>query len=151
VIYVTVGTDTHDFSRLLKAMDDIARFKTVVIQTGHSTYQPRHAQWFHFAPTEKITTLFKEADIIVTHAGAGSIMRSLMVGKVPIVVPRLKKFKEHINNHQLDLAHSLGKRKQVVVVLNTDDLSKNIKKRRHKKQTSNPLLKKLEHYLEGLK
>jgi len=124
MIYVTVGTDTHDFSRLVRKMDDIALRKDVVMQIGNTRYKPKHARWFHFEKNHVIDSLYKKAEVIVTHAGAGSIIRSLERGKVPVVVPRLQEWGEHINNHQLDLARGMEKKGMVILVEDVGKLEK---------------------------
>ena len=51
--------------------------------------------------------LYQKADLIVTHAGAGSILQGVKSQKKIIAVPRLKKYQEHVNDHQLELANKL--------------------------------------------
>lgn len=147
MIFVTVGTDTHDFSRLVQAMDEIARTRKVVIQTGHTRYRPRHAAWFAFEDEAAIEDLYRKADVIVTHAGAGSIIRSLSSGKVPVVVPRLRERGEHINDHQLDLARGLGSRGAVVAVEDVSALEKALTARKARPRPGSILLGQLEEYV----
>jgi len=128
MIFVTVGTDEHDFSRLVKKMDELPGKN--VMQIGHTKYEPKKAEWFRFEKNSVIEGLYKKADIIVTHGGAGSIIRSLKGGKVPIVVPRLKKHGEHLNDHQLDLARGLEGKGRVVLVEDVELLGKMIKRRK---------------------
>jgi len=149
MIYVTVGTDNHDFSRLIEAMDELNTKEKVVIQLGNTTYRPKNKEWFTFESNERIEELYIKSDVIITHAGAGSIIRSLKNGKVPIVVPRLKKYGEHINNHQMDIASALAKRGKIVVVENVGDLEKEIKKRKRDFVEDHSLVKKIKKYLEA--
>lgn len=150
MIYVTVGTDVHDFSRLVKEMDKIALRRKVVMQIGNTVYEPRNAEWFRFETNQRIDELYQKADVIVTHAGAGSIIRSLKNGKVPIVVPRLKKYGEHVNDHQLDLARFLGKRGKVIPIARIEDLKGRIKKRYLPLKKDSSLAVRLAAYLEGI-
>ncbi len=124
MIFVTVGTDTHDFSRLVKQADELASIvdDQVVIQIGQSTYEPLNAKWFRFTDAETIENHYRTADVIVTHAGAGSIINALKNGKTPIVVPRLKSFGEHVNDHQLDLARTLSTHGKVVMLTDVSEL-----------------------------
>jgi len=132
MIYVTVGTDTHDFSRLVREMDGIACRRKVVMQIGYTRYEPAHAAWFRFEKNRVIDSLYKKADAVVTHAGAGSIIRSLTSGKIPLVVPRLRRFGEHINDHQLDLARGLAQRGKVVLIEDVSRLEHAIGAKRKK-------------------
>lgn len=128
MIFVTVGTDNHDFSRLVKKADEIAKKRKykIVAQTGNTKYMPKNMEFFRFTSPEKLDYYYKKSETIITHGGAGSIINSLKHGKVPIVVPRLKKFNEHINDHQMELAIALQKRGKVVAVSNVQNLEKAI-------------------------
>lgn len=148
MIYVTVGTDTHDFSRLVRKMDEISLKREVIIQIGHTQYIPQHATWFRFEKNDAVDRLFKKADVIVTHAGAGSIIRCLTNGKIPVVVPRLRQFKEHVNDHQLDLARGLARRGKIILVEDVEDLENAIKVRRKKADRHNTeMIRNFEKYL----
>ncbi|MBI4021196.1 MAG: beta-1,4-galactosyltransferase [Candidatus Aenigmarchaeota archaeon] len=146
MIFVSVGTDTHDFSRLLRRMDEVARTKEVVMQIGHSHYRPRHARWFAFETNAAIDRLYSRADVIVTHAGAGSIISALVYGKVPLVVPRLQRFGEHVNDHQLDVARFLDRKGMVKLVADLDRLPTMTAR---KYRPDRRLARRLDAYLEG--
>ncbi|MBI4020148.1 MAG: beta-1,4-galactosyltransferase [Candidatus Aenigmarchaeota archaeon] len=124
MIFVTVGTDQHDFSRLIREMDKISSSVPgqVIAQIGYTKYTPRGMGWFRFADYSTIDGLYGRAGIVITHAGAGSIINSLRHGNKTIVVPRRKMFGEHVNDHQVDLARHLGQRKAVTVVYDIADL-----------------------------
>ncbi|NCS71563.1 MAG: beta-1,4-galactosyltransferase, partial [Candidatus Aenigmarchaeota archaeon] len=81
MIFVTVGTDTHQFDRLIKAMDDLVKKKAtkekVVAQIGNSTYEPKNFEYFRFKPYEEVEELTKKSNFVISHAGAGSIMLAL--------------------------------------------------------------------------
>lgn len=112
MIYVTVGTHHQDFSRLIRAMDDIAREtrEHTIIQIGMSTYSPQHCESFEFIPRESALDHCRQARLIVTHAGIGSVIDALSAHKPLIVVPRLKRYREHNSDHQLDLANAVERR-----------------------------------------
>ncbi|MFQ6137007.1 MAG: PssE/Cps14G family polysaccharide biosynthesis glycosyltransferase [Candidatus Hydrothermarchaeales archaeon] len=128
MIFATVGTHNQDFTRLVKKADEIAGKidERVVIQTGHTRYEPKNAEHFDFGSRKTLQRFNEEARIIVTHGGAGSIIFALRFHKPTIVVPRLKKFGEHINDHQLELTRELEERGKVVGVYDMDDLEKKI-------------------------
>ncbi|MBI4181502.1 MAG: beta-1,4-galactosyltransferase [Candidatus Aenigmarchaeota archaeon] len=147
MIFVTVGTDTHDFSRLLEAADAAARGRGTVMQTGHSRYQPRHARSFPFASNAEIALLYRKAKVIVTHAGAGSIIAALAEGKVPVVVPRRKALGEHVDDHQLDLARFLAAKGKVVLVEDVAALAGALKARSRRLRRDPRLVRALDRYL----
>lgn len=124
MIYVTVGTMFLDFPRLIKKMDAIAGStdERVLIQTGMGKTLVEHAESFAFKPREEILQLQAEARVIITHAGIGSVLDALSVRRPLLVVPRLKRHKEHINDHQLDLAQAVERRGWGRMILDVDEL-----------------------------
>ncbi len=70
--------------------------------------------------------LNKEARIIITHGGAGSIIFALQFRKPTIVVPRLKRYGEHINDHQLELTKKLEVGGKLLGVYDIENLEKKI-------------------------
>jgi UDP-N-acetylglucosamine transferase subunit ALG13 len=124
LIFVTVGTHNQGFERLVKKIDEIAGEleEEVVIQRGHTSYEPMHARFFDFAPREEMGEWVDKARLIVTHGGAGSIVFALSKRKPVVVVPRLKKYGEHVNDHQIELARALEKEGRVKAVLDVDEL-----------------------------
>ena len=65
----------------------------------------------------------QEADLVVSHAGVGSIMCALQAGHVPIVFPRLERYSETVDDHQAELASALAKRGTVLVATTPEELS----------------------------
>ncbi len=112
MIYVTLGTMFLDFERLVRKMDAIAE-KTgerVVVQLGLSTTIPQHCEHFDFKSHEEVLEIQQEARLLVGHAGIGVTLDALRVRRPFILVPRLKKFNEHLNDHQVDIAEAVARR-----------------------------------------
>ena len=124
MIFVTVGQHSEGFPRLIKGMDEIAGRiqEKVVMQIGSTTYLPRNAHWFRFADYEEMKHLNKAARIVVTHAGAGSIITALQAETTVVVVPRLSRYGEHIDDHQLELARALSTEGRVTAVSEVEEL-----------------------------
>lgn len=112
MIFVTVGTHEQQFNRLVEYMDRWAgeHEEKVVIQTGYSTYEPKHAEWSKLYPYQKMIELVNQARIVITHGGPSSFIMPLQVGKTPIVVPRQYKYNEHVNDHQVRFSKEVEKR-----------------------------------------
>jgi exopolysaccharide biosynthesis glucuronosyltransferase PssE len=112
MIYGTVGTMHKDFARFIRAVDDFAQEadEKVIIQTGLDSTVPQHADHFDFRSRDEVLELQRNARVIVTHAGIGSVIDALQCGKTLIVVPRLRRHGEHNNDHQLDLARAVERR-----------------------------------------
>ncbi|MCX8179205.1 MAG: beta-1,4-galactosyltransferase [Candidatus Aenigmarchaeota archaeon] len=154
MIFVTVGTNKFSFNRLIKKVDELIRdgkiTEKVVMQIGYSTYEPRYASWFRFESYEKIKELTKKARLVITHAGVGSILTSLSFNKITIVVPRMKKFNEHIDDHQVELARELSKESKVLVVFDVEQLYKFLNKRVNfvNKNRKNKLVFEIKKYID---
>lgn len=119
MIFVTVGTHEQQFNRLVEYMDIWAteHDEKVVIQTGYSTYKPKHCEWSKFYPYQKMVEMVNEARIVITHGGPSSFIMPLQIGKTPIVVPRQHKYDEHVNDHQVRFCHQVEERMGTIVVV----------------------------------
>lgn len=80
----------------------------LVIQHGHTP--PRSAwigtEWFQFVPYETMTELMRSARCVVCSAGEGAIITALGLSVRPIVIPRRGVLNEHVDDHQLEIAHA---------------------------------------------
>lgn len=121
MIFVTVGTHEQPFDRLLKWMDDLIEKgiiqEDVIIQTGFSTYEPKYCMWQKLFPYQEMIKKVTDARIVITHGGPSSFIMPLQVGKIPIVVPRKKRFNEHVNDHQLEFAKAVEERQRNIIVV----------------------------------
>jgi UDP-N-acetylglucosamine transferase subunit ALG13 len=123
MIFVTVGTDRAPFDRLLRAVEQLQTSAELVVQHGSSGVRPANARCFDFLPFDEWVEHIRRADVVVTHGGVGSIMVALMNGKKPVVVPRLKRFREAVDDHQESFARRFGADGHVVYVENPADLA----------------------------
>ncbi len=125
MIYVTVGTMFLDFPRLIKKMDALADStgERVVVQIGMGATVPVHCESFAFRPREEVLDLQREARVIVCHAGIGAVMDALQVRRPFLVVPRLKRFGEHMNDHQIEIAEAVERRGWGRTIQDIDDLT----------------------------
>jgi beta-1,4-N-acetylglucosaminyltransferase len=126
MILVTVGTHVIGFDRLVKKMDEIAStiHEEVIIQIGNTKYKPKYTKYFTFKDYQEMEQLIKEARVIVTHGGAGTILVALAQGKTVISVPRLKEYNEVLVDHQLDLVYTLANEKRIIAVYNLELLER---------------------------
>ena len=109
MILVCVGASEFGMDRLLKYMDELCDEKVIegseiVAQSGVSTYVPHNYKAFSLIARDEFQKYVKDADVIITHAGTGSVIPPLKLGKKVIVFPRREKYHEHIDDHQLELA-----------------------------------------------
>ena len=126
MIFVTVGTHEQQFDRLIKEVDRLKKENLiqdeVFIQTGYSNYIPKYCEWEKIISYEKMNQLIEKSDIIITHGGPATFMGVIAKGKVPIVVPRQKKFGEHVNDHQMDFVEKVLNIYNLTVITNISDL-----------------------------
>lgn len=126
MIFVTVGTHEQQLNRLIKEIDELKAegviTSDVFIQVGFSDYQPRFCRWERFLSYDEMNNLMEEADIVITHGGPATFMNVIANGKRPVVVPRRKKFGEHVNDHQLDFCNRIVQEGYDLVVI--EDIKK---------------------------
>jgi UDP-N-acetylglucosamine transferase subunit ALG13 len=109
MIFVTVGTQ-GPFDRLIMAMDELALsipHIPIVAQIAESSYTVRNMKNFRFINAVEMEHYFNSADLIVSHAGMGTIISAFERKKPIIIFPKLAKFGEHRNDHQLATAKRL--------------------------------------------
>ena len=125
MILVMLGTQNNDFHRLLdeieKNIENGNINEEVVVQAGFTKYKSDKMKIFSLTSKENLENLIKQADLIITHAGVGSIEMALEQNKKVIAVPRLKKFGEHVNDHQKDIEKKLDEKGCLIGI---DDVSK---------------------------
>ena len=93
-----------------------------------------------FIDYQEMEKLIEKADLIITHGGTGSIVTPLKKGKKVIACPRLKKYREHVDDHQqqiVDIFSEVGYILKVDENSNLDDLIKEIKNKKMTKFISN--------------
>ena len=119
MIFVTVGTHEQPFNRLIKKIDELKESgiiqEDVIIQTGFSTYEPKHCQWSKLIPYQQMIKNVADAHIVITHGGPASFIMPLQIGKTPIVVPRQHQLNEHVNDHQVEFARNVEKRMGTII------------------------------------
>ncbi len=107
MIFITLGSQKFQFNRLLKAVDEqIGEGKirdTVFAQTGASDYKPQHFEYQTFLDRDAFSERMDNANIVITHGGTGAIIGAVKKGKKVIAVPRLARYGEHVDDHQLQL------------------------------------------------
>lgn len=128
MIFVTVGTHEQPFNRLIQKIDELKRDgvinEEVIMQTGFSTYEPKYCISYKLIPFNKMNEYVEQARIVITHGGPASFIMPLQIGKTPIVIPRQKKYDEHVNDHQVDFSKAVEERmKNIIVVEDVNELA----------------------------
>ena len=132
MIFVTVGNDFRSFDRLLRKIDEIALRipKEIVVQKGYSRYRPRNAEYFDFVPMNAAIEYLKSSKLVISHAGIGTIILCKRYGMPILILPRRKRYGEHMNDHQMEIAKALEGRESenIFVVYEEDQLEEKILK-----------------------
>ncbi len=116
-VVVTVGTTDRDFRRLIERLVAVIPADAEVLwQTGASTVDDLDIDARKLVPESELIEAIDAADVVVTHAGAGSLALTLQAGKVPVFVPRRAIFDEQLDDHQVELARWAGDRGLAVTV-----------------------------------
>ncbi|ATD54280.1 glycosyltransferase [Clostridium chauvoei] len=117
MIFVTVGTHEQDFSRLIKKVDNLIDEKKIIepifMQIGYTKYIPKNCDYKEMITSEEMIYYTKNSRIIITHGGPGSIFLPFQFNKIPIVVPRQKKYGEHVDDHQVYFTKKLEMKKKL--------------------------------------
>ncbi len=112
LIFVTVGSRNYPFDRLFQKLDELYERgilqEEMFAQIGVSTYRPRYYAYQSYISADEFDRRITEADIVISHGATGSVMKALNAGKKVVVVSRLEKYHEHINDHQIQTNEALS-------------------------------------------
>lgn len=159
MIFVCMGTQVYQFDRLTKKLDELVGDGTITdeifAQIGAAEYLPKNYEYKKFLNKDEFSKYQEEADIIISHGGTGALIGASKLGKNIVAVPRLAKYHEHVDDHQLQIVNVLEKEGYVRAVYDIDDLGKIIKEAQ-----SNPITKSykresniipiIEHFIDSI-
>lgn len=144
MILITLGTQDKPFTRLLEEVDkqvELGNIKDkIVVQAGYTKYNSKNMEIFDLIDREKFSDLIASCDLLISHGGVGSILTGLKNNKKVIAAPRLSKYGEHMNDHQIQIIENFSKMGYILSYMEDDDLGKilkSAKKFKPKKYISN--------------
>lgn len=127
MIFVTLGSQKFQFDRLLQKLDQLLEegviTDQVLAQTGYSTYTPKHFEAVPFMDRDTFAETMAKASFVITHAGTGAIIGAVKNGKKVIAVPRLAKYGEHVDDHQLQIVEQFTELSLIEPCLDTEALA----------------------------
>jgi UDP-N-acetylglucosamine transferase subunit ALG13 len=124
MIFVTVGTELP-FNRLIRVVDQWARDRgrgDVFAQIGETDARPEHIRWSKFLHPSEFASRFAEAEVVISHAGMGTILSALQWEKPILVMPRRASLGEQRNDHQLATARRLSQLGKINVAMDEAEL-----------------------------
>ena len=153
MIFVTLGSQKYQFNRLLEAIDKLDTDEEIFAQIGYSDYIPKNFKFKFFLDRDEFKNTLDKCDILITHGGTGAIITGVKGGKKVVAVPRLQKYGEHIDDHQIQLVRQF---KEMNLIYDCEDMDldkalKIVKSTEYKKYISNTrkIIKSLEDFIEA--
>lgn len=157
MILVALGTQDKSFTRILKELDRLKDKgfikEEIIAQTGYTKYNSKNIKTFDYINEKDFNKYYEKASLIITHGGVGSIIKGLEHNKVVIAVPRLSKYDEHENDHQLQIVEEFYNTGYILKCIEMEDLekvikdSKKFKPKKFKSNNSN-MVKLIDNYIE---
>lgn len=129
MIFVTIGS-AFPFDRLIRAMDawaaETGRGAEVVMQTGRGRYRPAHTDWRESLPEPDFAATVAAADLVVSHAGMGSVITAMRHATPIVMLPRRYEAGEHTTDHQTATARWLAGKPGVFIAWDETELAPRI-------------------------
>ena len=153
MIFVTLGSQKFQFNRLLKAVDELDTDEEIFAQIGYSDYKPQNYKYKEFLDREEFAAWEEKADIVITHGGTGAIIGAVKKGKKVIAVPRLVRYGEHVDDHQIQLIKQFKDLNLIYACMDGDlqkalEVVKNTTYNEYK-SNKDTIIKSLEDFIEG--
>ena len=158
MILIVLGTQDNSFHRLLEKVQELIDKnvikKKVIVQAGRTKFESKEMEIYSLMPYNKLEQIMKEADLVITHGGVGSIVMALKLGKKVIAIPRLSQFNEHVNDHQIQIVDSFDKQGFLIGLIELNDLqqalerAKTFKPKEFKSQTAH-MIRLIEDFIDN--
>lgn len=130
MIFLAVGS-MFPFDRLVRSVDEMLGQSLIddmiVAQIGDGRYEPQHMAFDRFLGKPEYDKRIGESTMLISHAGAGTIALALEHRKPLLVVPRLKQYNEHVNDHQVATARKFEELGHVLVAYKMHDIPAKLK------------------------
>ncbi|MGG3421161.1 glycosyltransferase [Heyndrickxia faecalis] len=136
MILVTLGTQRFQMNRVVDEIDHLIENKKlrdseVVLQYGYSK-KSKYAKNYQLIDEALFDDLLNKAEFVICHGGTSSIIKALKASKKVIAVPRMSKFKEHVDDHQIEIVQVLYEKGYIEKVENINELGSIIQLLRNK-------------------
>ena len=153
MIFVILGTQDKTFPRLLEAVEkQIVKGNIkdkVIAQVGSTKFKSNNMEIVEFMSVEDFNKNIDKADLIITHAGVGTILTALNKNKKIIAAARLKEYGEHVNDHQIQIVEKFSEEGYVLPLTDFEKLDEVVKKA--KDFTPNKFVSNKENFINNLR
>lgn len=110
-VVVALGTSCYGFGRLVRRLLAALPARCEVLwQTGSTDVRGLGLDARPFVREDELAAAMAEADLVIAHAGAGSALAAMRAGRAPLLVPRRAGHREHVDDHQAQIAAELARR-----------------------------------------
>lgn len=155
MIFVSLGTQDKPFKRLIDYCENLNLDEEIIVQVGLTEYQSDKLKIKYFLSADEFNQYINDARIVITHGGVGTIINALKKHKKIIACPRLAKYHEHHNDHQLEIIEEFSKDGYLKALGENDDLLALIKSMddfipKEYISNTNNFIQKLDDYLSNL-
>ena len=158
MIFLTVGTQ-FPFDRLVRTVDDLVAGgviqEEVFGQIGVDAYQPRSFQAVALLDKKAFDDCVHKASALISHAGTGTITMALDMGKPLLAMPRLKRYREVVNDHQVAIARKFEQLGHLLAAYTPDELAAKVTqlsgfKPKPRTVQQEAVVRRIAEFLEGL-
>lgn len=156
MIFVTLGSQKFQFNRVLFEIDMLVQknkvSNNIFAQIGYSNYEPKNYKYKRFLNRIEFDEKIEQSEIVIAHGGTGSIIDAIKKEKKVIAIPRLSKYGEHVDDHQVEIVEQFSKAKLIMGIKNTEQLLnailtvKNLNFNKYKSNTNN-IISLIEQFL----
>ena len=159
MIFVILGTQDKEFTRLLKQVEKEIKKgnikERVIVQAGSTKYKSEYMEILDYISMNEFKNYIKKSDYIITHGGVGTILDALLLNKKIIAVPRLSIYKEHENDHQVQIIEEFSNMGYIIDGSRLNKLDESIDKlntfipKSYKSNNKN-MINLIENYIDNL-
>lgn len=159
MIFITVGSRSFQFNRLLEAVDKAVESSEIAdelfAQIGSSYYKPKNFNHIEFLNHDEFNGCIEQCNTVITHGGTGVIVNSIKRGKKVIAVPRLAKYNEVVDDHQIQLVREFEKMGMITACYDCEKIAEAIQQSKNKEivtyqSNTDNLIQSIEDFLKKL-
>lgn len=160
MIFITVGSRSFQFDRLIENIDiAVGQNKindNLFAQIGTSNYKPKNFSYTDFLDKDDFDNYIEKCDIVITHGGTGVIINSVKKRKKVIAVPRLAKYNEVVDDHQIQLVREFDKLGMVTACYDCENIHVAIQKAKSKENVeyvsnTSRIIENIENFIVKIK
>lgn len=159
MIFVTLGSQKFQFNRLLIEIDRLVEERKITeevfAQIGYSDYKTKNYKYKEFLDRDEFASIMGKCDKVITHGGTGAIIGAVKQNKKVIAVPRLAKYGEHVDDHQIQIVEQFNKMNLICGINEVSELNdtlikiNNIKFNTYVSNTNN-IINSIENFIEKM-